>query len=96
MAVYRVDSEHMQATVTSTQGAIERVRLEVSTLTAGLAALQDTWSGDASVSFQTIVQQWRSTQLLVEEQISGIATALAAAGAGYDGVETDARRMFGA
>ncbi|KAB1660365.1 WXG100 family type VII secretion target [Pseudoclavibacter chungangensis] len=96
MVAYQVDSERLLAAVVQTQGAVERVRAEAAALTAGLVALQDCWSGDASTSFQAVVQQWRGTQLTVEEQIGLITTALGAAGTSYDGAENDVRRMFGA
>lgn len=96
MSVYRVDSEQLALAVTSTQGSVERVRAESAGLTAGLTALEHSWDGAAAVSFQALVQQWRATQAAVEEQMVALAAALGAAGAAYDGAETDARRLFGA
>ena len=94
MAQLRVDSDQITAAVGQTQASIERVRTENAGLTANLTNLQNSWTGDASISFQDVLLQWRSLATQVEEQIGRINHALGIAGTTYGSTETDVRRMF--
>lgn len=96
MAVFSVDSDEMDLTVTNTQTSIETVRAEVQTLLTRLEGLQTTWQGGASSAFQAVVEDWRATQLTVEQSLENINAALGTASASYGNVEQDVHAMFAA
>ena len=60
-----------------------------------LRQLQDTWRGSASVAFQDVLTQWRSTQLQVEQSLASVRQAMAAASQQYEQTETANTRIFG-
>lgn len=96
MAVFSVDSDEMDLTVSSTQTSIENVRSEVQTLLTRLEGLQSTWQGGASSAFQAVVEEWRGTQLTVEQSLENINAALGTASTNYGSVEQDVQAMFAA
>lgn len=94
MAIYMVDSEQLQLTVTNTHASIGRVQAEVAALLSNLTALEGSWTGEAATAFQGLVQQWRTTQAQVESSIGAINSALGSASVSYGTVEGDVRRLF--
>lgn len=94
MANFTVDSAEMDTAVAGTVTSMENVRTEVSTMLARLQELQTTWTGGASSSFQTVVDDWRATQLRVEESMELISSALGTAAQSYATVEQDVSAMF--
>jgi early secretory antigenic target protein ESAT-6 len=56
--------------------------------------LQGSWSGAAASAFQSVVSDWRATQLRVEESLGSIGHALGAAAQQYQDAETANARLF--
>lgn len=96
MSRYVVDADAIHGASIAVRGTATRLQSEVSAMHSQLQALQDSWSGQASVAFQGVVQDWRATQIRVEESLAAINEALAQAGRQYDEVEQGNLRMFAA
>ena len=94
MAVFSVDSDQVLATTSAVRGTIDRLEGETSALMSQLMQLQASWTGSASVAFQTVVDQWRATQRHVEDSLAGINSALAAAGRQYADAEMATTSLF--
>lgn len=94
MTRFQVDSEAVVATTAAIRGAMARIQGEVGGLHGQLVALQSSWTGQASVSFQSVVTDWKATQARVEESLGLISTALGQAGAQYAEVEAANQRLF--
>jgi early secretory antigenic target protein ESAT-6 len=95
MSRYVVDADAIHGAHIGVRGTGSRVQSEVAGMLAQLQSLQDSWTGQASVAFQALVQEWRATQQRVEESLANINDALAAAGRQYDEVEAGNARLFG-
>ena len=91
MALVSVDSEILDAKSTEVRGTIERLQSEVNRMQSGLQSLSESWQGQASANFQSIVAEWRSTQAQVEESLASINLALGHASAQY--AETEAANI---
>ena len=94
MAKFTVDSDLIQSAVATVQADIESVRTTVSQLTTHLAGLQGSWQGQAQLSFQGVVDNWKSTQGQVEAGIESINQGLSSAGQHYGNTENDVIRLF--
>lgn len=94
MAVYSVDSDAVLATTAAVRGTIDRLQAETQAMLSQLTQLQGSWTGSAAVAFQGVVDQWRATQRQVEDALSGINTALAAAGRQYADAEQATTSLF--
>ena len=94
MAVFSVDSDQVLATTSAVRGTIDRLEGETSALMSQLVQLQASWTGSASVAFQSVVDQWRVTQRHVEDSLAAINTALAAAGRQYAEAEMATTSLF--
>ena len=94
MTRYVVDADAIQGAHVAVRGTAMRVQSEVSAMHAQLQALQDSWTGQASVAFQGVLQDWRATQQRVEESLAAINEALALAGRQYADVEQGNARLF--
>lgn len=94
MTRYVVDADAIHGAHIAVRGTASRVQSEVTAMHAQLQALQDSWSGQAAVAFQGVVQDWRATQARVEESLAAINEALAVAGRQYADVEAGNVRLF--
>lgn len=94
MAVFAVDSDAVLSSTTLVRGTIERLQGEVGTLLSQLTGLQASWTGAASVAFQTSVEEWRATQRRVEENLAGLNAALSTAGRQYAEAELLTTGLF--
>jgi WXG100 family type VII secretion target len=94
MAVFSVDSDAVIATTSAVRGTIDRLQGETTAMMSQLMQLQASWTGSASVAFQSVVDQWRVTQRQVEDSLTGINTALAAAGRQYADAEQATASLF--
>jgi WXG100 family type VII secretion target len=94
MAVFSVDSDGLLTATAGVRGTIDRLQAESNAMMAQLTQLQSTWTGSASVAFHTVTDQWRATQRQVEETLSGISNALAAAGRQYAETESATASLF--
>lgn len=94
MAVYSVDSDAVLAATSAVRGTIDRLQGETQSMLAQLTQLQASWTGNASVAFTSVVDQWRTTQRQVEESLAGINVALTAAGHQYADAEMATASLF--
>jgi WXG100 family type VII secretion target len=94
MAVYSVDSDAVIATTAAVRGCADRLQAETQTMLAQLTSLQGSWTGVAAAAFTSVVDQWRATQLQVEQTLTAINTALAAAGRQYAEAEQFSASLF--
>ncbi len=94
MAVYSVDSDAVIATTAAVRGTIDRLQNETNAMMGHLSQLQASWTGSASVAFQSIVDQWRATQRQVEDSLAGINSALGVAGRQYAEAELATANLF--
>ena len=94
MAVFSVDSDAVLATTAAVRGTIDRLQAETQRDARPAHAAAVSWTGSASVAFQTVVDQWRATQRNVEDTLAGINTALAAAGRQYADAEQATMSLF--
>ncbi|MCO1339312.1 WXG100 family type VII secretion target [Zhihengliuella halotolerans] len=94
MSMFTANTVEMRAKAQSVQGTIERLRAEVNTMQSSLQELEGTWRGAAAANFQSVVADWRNTQLRVEESLTNINTALGRASHQYDDAEAANASMF--
>lgn len=94
MSTFSTDTGEMQVKAQAVMATIDRQRGEVTAMQMNLDQLQGTWQGAAAASFQSIVAEWRSTHVRIEESLSSIATALHHASTQYEEVENVNASMF--
>lgn len=94
MTQFSVDSERVLAANSTIQATISRLQSEVSSLQAQLTSLQDSWQGQAAMSFQELILRWRGTSDQVEAQLGQIGQALAYAAQQYAEIEHANQRLF--
>ncbi len=74
--------------------SIGRIQSEVAGLHAQLTNLQGSWTGQASAAFAGVVNEWKTTQQRVEENLAAINVALGQAGQQYADIEAANARLF--
>lgn len=94
MSTFSTNTNEMQARSMAVQSTIERVRAEVNAMTSSLQDLQGTWQGAASTNFQSVVADWRNTQIRVEDSLNSIGTALNRASVHYEEAEAANANLF--
>ena len=94
MSRFEVDSAQVVQASAAVQGSIASIGAEVDRMMRHLLDLQGSWQGQAAVSFQGVVGEWRATQERVRTSLEDINRALAAAGQSYAATEADAVRLF--
>jgi WXG100 family type VII secretion target len=94
MTQYSVDSEAVTHAAHQARATIARLQSEVASLNAHLQSLGSTWSGPAASAFVAVHDQWRHTQLRVEESLHGLTEALTHAGAHYQEMEIANTKLF--
>lgn len=94
MSTFSTDTGDMQVKAQAVMGTIERLRGEVTAMASNLSQLEGTWQGTAAASFQSIIAEWRTTHVRIEESLSSIAAALQHASAQYEEVENVNASMF--
>jgi WXG100 family type VII secretion target len=95
MTRFTVDSDAVDSAAAAISATASRLQGEVSALHGQLDALQGVWTGGAAVAFQSVVQQWRTTQTSVEQVLASIDRALRVAGQQYVETELANARLFG-
>lgn len=91
---FQVDSEAVALAATQTRACAEEVSGQVSAMMANLVNLQSTWTGAASGAFESLAQQWKATQSVVEENLRQIAMQLDLASQTYSQAESNATSLF--
>lgn len=94
MTRYQVDSEAVISATGAVRNSISRIQSEVSGLHGQLTNLQGSWTGQAATAFQTVVTDWKATQVRVEESMAAINQALSQAGQQYAEIEANNARLF--
>ena len=91
MAIVSVDSEVLDATSAEDRGTVDRLQSDINRMQSGLQSLSESWQGQASANFQSLVAEWRGTQAKVEESLASISQALGYASVQY--AETEAANV---
>jgi len=94
MSRFEVDSAAVAQASAAVQASATTLGAEVDRMMRHLLELQGSWKGQAAMSFNDVVAQWRGTQERVRVNLEEIQRALAAAGRQYEEVEQATARMF--
>ena len=94
MSIFAANTNEMAAKSMAVQSTIERVRAEVNAMTSSLQDLHGTWQGAAATNFQSVVADWRNTQIRVEESLTAIGTVLNRASMQYEEAEAANANLF--
>jgi WXG100 family type VII secretion target len=94
MTQFQVDSAQVAQASAAVHASATQIGSEVDRMMRHLLDLQSSWRGQASVSFQHVVGEWRATQERVRTVLEEIQGALALAGRQYEEAEDAAVRMF--
>ena len=93
-AQFTVDTERIAAASGDIARLSADIEGQVGIMMHRLTALQEAWTGSASMQFQGVVAQWRGTQQQVRTSLDSIGQVLGAAGVQYAEAEAQATRMF--
>ncbi|MCZ2402590.1 WXG100 family type VII secretion target [Paenarthrobacter sp. Z7-10] len=94
MPQFNVNSDELASKSQAVRGSIDQLRAEVDRMQRNLLDLQSSWTGSAANNFQSLISDWRSTQVRVEVSLESINTALATAATQYAQAEEANTRMF--
>lgn len=94
MAVFSVDSDAVLSATAAISATGERVQAETGAMLGQLVQLQGTWTGSASIAFQSVVDRWRAAQREMDAALADIGNTLAVAGQQYAQTELSATGMF--
>ncbi len=94
MAVFSVDSDAVLSTTAAVRGTSDRLQADAAAMLGQLTALQSSWTGQASAAFQSVIDQWRAAHRQVEDALTSINQALAAAGRQYAEAEQASLSLF--
>ncbi|HBO54968.1 WXG100 family type VII secretion target [Janibacter terrae] len=94
MATFTVNTEQVASSSTDVARISEDVETTVASMMSRLISLQDEWQGDASTSFQDLINDWRATQRTVKESLDEISRALGEASESYSTTETGVTGMM--
>lgn len=94
MAIYQVDAEQLSMASGNVAQTAEVIRESVASMMAQLQALEGSWVGAASSSFQGLIARWHATQLQIEDSLNAVSTALAQASTSYAQAEEVNAAMF--
>ena len=94
MTRYHVDSDAVLAATTSARNTIGRVQGDIQSLTSQLHSLQSSWSGSASLAFQQVLGEWKTTHAQVEAQLVSLTETLGSVATHYAELEAQNTRLF--
>ena len=94
MSIYHVDSHQIATAALTADQSAAAIRTEVAQMLAFLGGLNDSWGGTAASSFHGLLEQWRMTQVQVEESLTAISTQLNHASQTYADAESAATSLF--
>ncbi|QLD10847.1 WXG100 family type VII secretion target [Microbacterium oleivorans] len=94
MAAFSIDSDAVASATAAIRATSGRIESDTGAMMAQLTRLQASWTGGASVAFQSVVERWRAAQREVEAALTDIGAALDAAGQQYVHAETTAAGLF--
>ncbi len=94
MTAFQVDASEVALGAASAAQTASEISASVALMMTQLQALQGTWMGAASASFQGVIAQWQATQANVEASLQSVSQALQAASATYSDAESQATALF--
>ena len=94
MAVFSVDSDAVLSATHAIRATGDRLQSETAAMMSQLTQLQGSWTGTASVAFQSVVERWRAAQRELDGALGDISSALAIAGQQYAQTEQATAGMF--
>lgn len=94
MPAFSVDSDAVLSATAAMRGTMDRVHGDTASMLGLLTQLQGSWSGAASVAFQSALDQWRAAHRQVEDALTAINAALSAAGTQYAEAEATTVSLF--
>ena len=94
MTAFTVDSDAVLAATATIRATGDRVQSETAAMLGHLTQLQGSWTGSASVAFQSVVERWRAAQRELDAALGDISTALGSVGQQYAQTELAAAGMF--
>lgn len=94
MAVFSVDSDAVLSATHTIRATGDRIQGDSAAMHAQLTQLQGSWTGTASVAFQSVIERWRAAQRELEAALGDISAALAVAGEQYAQTELATAGMF--
>ncbi len=94
MTAYQVDAAEVAAASAAASATAANIRSSVAAMMAQLQALQATWAGGASASFQNVIAGWQATQIQVEDSLESVSVALSQASSTYTDAEAAASSLF--
>lgn len=94
MAVFSVDSDSIFTATSAIRATGDRLQSETASMLAQLTQLQGSWTGSASIAFQTVIERWRGAQRELEAALGDISGALGTAGQQYAQTEQAAAGLF--
>lgn len=94
MPTYQVNASEVAAGAAAASVTASQIRSSVAAMMAQLQALQGTWAGAASASFQNVIANWQATQIQVEDSLESVSAALSQASATYSDAESAASSLF--
>ena len=87
MATFTVNTTQVASSASDVSRISEDVETTVASMMSRLISLQNDWQGDASTSFQDLINDWRATQRTVKESLDDISRVLTEAGQTYSTTE---------
>jgi WXG100 family type VII secretion target len=94
MAVFSVDSDAVLSATAAVRATGDRLQGDTAAMLAQLTQLQGSWTGSASVAFQSVIERWRAAQRELEGALTDIGTALGHVGNQYAQTELSAAGVF--
>lgn len=94
MSVFTVDTDAVGAAQSAALATMERLHTDAATLATQLTQLQSSWVGTASNAFQSCAEQWRGTQLQVEQSLESIGRSLGSAATQYAEADQYSASLF--
>ena len=80
MASFTVDTAQVASSASDVSRISEDVETTVASMMSRLISLQNEWQGEASSSFQDLINDWRATQRTVKDSLDEIGRVLGEAG----------------
>ncbi|WP_405375037.1 MULTISPECIES: WXG100 family type VII secretion target [unclassified Microbacterium] len=94
MSVFTVDSDAVLAATATIRATGDRVQSETASMLGQLTQLQGSWTGSASVAFQSVIERWRGAQRELDAALGDISSALGLVGQQYAQTELSAAGLF--
>jgi len=94
MAVFSVDSDAVMSATSAVRATGERLQSDTTAMMSQLTQLQGSWTGTASVAFQSVIERWRAAQREVEAALAEISGALGHVATQYAETEMAAAGAF--